>query len=171
MNILITGFVALAGVFGASVTANSSLPGDVLYPVKVYVNENVKHALAVTASQEAQVSTEIIAARAEEMRTLESEGRLDTETRAKLQADIQAEIELWNNMEEEMKVNGDAEAHSTAEAMFANTWQDNVDVLYSLGTSIQTNGTASTGASTSSKGSSTTTGSATGTLQGVIDIR
>lgn len=166
MNILIAGFIALAGVFGTSVTANSSLPGDMLYPVKVHVNENMKHALAVTASQEAEVSTEIIATRAEEMRTLESEGNLDAATKAELQADIQTEIELWNDMEEEMKVNGDVEAHSTAEAMFASTWQDNVDVLYSLGTSVRTNSNASVESSTT-----TTTGSATGTLQGVIDIR
>lgn len=166
MNLLITGFIALAGVFGASVTASSSLPGDVLYPVKVHVNENVKHALAVTAEQEAEVSTEIIATRAEEMRTLESEGKLDAETRAQLSADIQAEIELWNDMEEEMKADGDVEARSNAQTSFASTWQDNADVLQSLSASSDTS------VESSMKSSDTTSNtSATGTIEGVINIK
>ena len=76
--------VLLIGTGGAAYAAEGTLPGDLLYPVKVSVTEPVVTAL--TPSGSAQVSWQITIAkrRLKEAATLSSEGRLATSTEATL---------------------------------------------------------------------------------------
>jgi len=73
--------IALLVTGGASVAAESSLPGDVLYPVKINVTENVKSMLALSDESEAKLHSELAAKRIEEAEALAAESRLDADVR------------------------------------------------------------------------------------------
>ena len=75
----------LVGGSGVAYAAESSLPGDTLYAVKIHVNERVEIALASTPEQKLAVETTIAERRVAEAQTLAAAGRLD--------AAISAEIE------------------------------------------------------------------------------
>ena len=66
----------LAGT-GTVSAAQGALPGDLLYPVKININETVKVALAPTPAAKAQLHAELADARVEEAQTLAVQGRLD----------------------------------------------------------------------------------------------
>jgi len=55
-----------------------------LYPVKVYVNENVQGALAVSDEAKLSYHTDIAEVRLEEAEALASQGKLDASTTRKL---------------------------------------------------------------------------------------
>lgn len=165
MNILITAAIALSGIFGASFMAESSVPGDVLYPVKVSINENMKHATAFTAESEAKVSEEIIARRAEEAKELESEGKLDADAKAKLSSSINAEIQNWKKMQEEIKSSGDAEVETNSKASFTNSWNSNKDTLQKLNVSIEGNMNGNMDSNSNSNNSSTNSN-----MNGSVDV-
>lgn len=74
---------------GASVAAEYSLPGDLLYPVKVHVTEEVRSVLMFSDESKAGWELERANRREEERTTLETEGRLNAETEAALEAQIE----------------------------------------------------------------------------------
>lgn len=67
-----------------SYAAERTLPGDVLYPVKIHVNERVRTSLAVSAKAKAEISATLAERRLDEAAALQSEGRLDAEARTEL---------------------------------------------------------------------------------------
>jgi hypothetical protein len=73
---------------GTTYAAQTSLPGDILYPLKINVVENIKVALAVGPKAKAQVHTELAAQRLDEAQELASEGRLDATTTAEIQSNF-----------------------------------------------------------------------------------
>ena len=77
---------------GTAFAAQGALPGTPLYPVKIYVNENVQGALAI--SPEAQVSfhTSIAETRLKEAQTLASEGKLDATTSAQIESNLNEHV-------------------------------------------------------------------------------
>ncbi len=74
--------VGLSG--GTAFAAQSALPGEPLYAVKVQVNEKVAVALATTPAAKAAVNAAIATTRLEEAETLASQGTLDATTTAAL---------------------------------------------------------------------------------------
>ncbi len=70
----------LAGTGTVSAAAARALPGDLLYPIKVSVNEKVEVALAPTPAAKAQVQAQLAERRVDEAQTLASQGRLDKKT-------------------------------------------------------------------------------------------
>ena len=85
-RMVMAGFLVfvLAGAGTVSAAAGGALPGDLLYPVKINVNESVKIALASTPASRAQVHAELADARVEEAQALAAQGRLDATATAKL---------------------------------------------------------------------------------------
>lgn len=69
---------------GVSLAANHALPGDVLYPFKISVNERVEEVL--TSTGDARIDGHVLAMerRLEEATALATKGRLDTQTQAQL---------------------------------------------------------------------------------------
>lgn len=74
---------------GAAAYADTSLPGDVLYPVKVNVNEEVRGWLAVSDDSEARLQVRLAERRLEEAEKLASEDRLNDDARAKIEANFE----------------------------------------------------------------------------------
>ena len=76
--------VVLVGGTGTAYAAENALPGDVLYTVKVNVNERALELAATSAKAKAEVSAKRAERRLQEAEQLAVAGRLDTETKIAL---------------------------------------------------------------------------------------
>ena len=88
MFISLITFLSLVLAGGTSFAAESSLPGDVLYPIKIYVNENVESAVTIGAQNEANLQLALIKKRLEEKAQLEAQARLTVEVQAQIEENI-----------------------------------------------------------------------------------
>lgn len=108
---------------GASFAAEGALPGDALYPVKVSFNEEVRAVLAISPKAKAEFELERLERRLDEaerlaaMGKLESEARIEIETRFETHAerareritslefddDIEAATEIGSNLEASLR--------------------------------------------------------------------
>lgn len=75
---LAVALLATVSTFGVSSAADDALPGDLLYPVKVNINEEIKTVL-LSSEEELLWEGERAELRLEEASQLAAEGRLDTE--------------------------------------------------------------------------------------------
>ncbi|MEK7583965.1 MAG: DUF5667 domain-containing protein, partial [Patescibacteria group bacterium] len=84
--IMISGFLLmlLATGTGVSLGAETALPGDLLYPVKIHVTENVRSLAARDDTSLAEWHVERIERRLEEAEQLTAAGKLDINTSALL---------------------------------------------------------------------------------------
>jgi hypothetical protein len=80
------------GSAGAASLAQHALPGDLLYPIKVNVNEEVKVALAKTPAEKADVALARAETRIEEIRALEERGGVDEKLRSEVDARLDAQV-------------------------------------------------------------------------------
>lgn len=82
MRMVVAGVLifVLAGAGSVSAAAQKALPGDILYPVKVSVNERVEVALAPDSAAQALVEVKLADRRVGEAQTLAAQGRLDEKT-------------------------------------------------------------------------------------------
>lgn len=81
-RVLAPAMVLLVVFMGAGTTAaaQGALPGDLLYPVKISINEAVEVALATTPVARAEVSAKLAERRVEEAETLAAKGTLSIQT-------------------------------------------------------------------------------------------
>lgn len=79
---------------GTTVAAQYAVPGDVLYPVKVGVNENVRGAFAVGANAEARLQADLLAERIEEAEKLAARGELRGEMAARVETNITTQAQI-----------------------------------------------------------------------------
>jgi hypothetical protein len=70
---------------GTAFAAQGSLPGGILYPVKIHVNEAVEVALANTPEEKAKTEESIADRRVVEAQTLDAQDRLDATTMQELE--------------------------------------------------------------------------------------
>ncbi len=83
-------FFVIAGGGGVSAAAQGALPGDVLYPVKISINEKVEVALAPDAAAKSVVEVKLAERRVAEAKTLSAQGKFDAKTADTLSADFDA---------------------------------------------------------------------------------
>lgn len=83
--------VALGG--GASFAAQSSLPGDVLYPVKTGLNENVLAAFSLSEQSKINFDLSMVKTRLEEANTLIQKGTYTSDAQEKVSTNLDAHIE------------------------------------------------------------------------------
>lgn len=83
--------LVLALVVGGSISfaAEGALPGDLLYPVKVSVNESVRGAIAISSEAKTEWNSELIERRLQEAEELANEGKLDEDTRSEIESNIE----------------------------------------------------------------------------------
>lgn len=77
-------------VGGTSYAAQGSIPGDLLYPIKVRVNEPLRVALATDDSARAQTEATIATTRVDEAQTLAAKGKLNVSVSKELKKDFDA---------------------------------------------------------------------------------
>ena len=100
--------LALAVLFGggASFAAEGSLPGELLYPVKVGVNERVGEVLAFSTEAKANFEAKLAARRAEEMAKLSEQGEVSVEVAERLKAKFEIRAERAHERLAELEAEG-----------------------------------------------------------------
>src|SRR3989338_1703285 len=120
---------------GTSVAAQSSLPGDPLYPVKINFNEEVRSWFAISKKAKANFNTELAAARLEEASQLAAENKLDAKTAAEVKANFKARTDAANRFIIELKTDGDTQAAAEALADLGSALEAHAQVLAQLSAS------------------------------------
>jgi hypothetical protein len=103
--------VALFGG-GTSVAAQSSLPGDFLYPVKIQINEEVRSFLAFSPESKVRVEIDRVQARLEEAETLMKKGKFDTEARQSVESNLVDRVSAISYKISDIKTNNQELAES-----------------------------------------------------------
>ncbi|HEY4496563.1 MAG TPA: DUF5667 domain-containing protein [Candidatus Paceibacterota bacterium] len=85
-------FIAISALVGggASVAAEGSLPGDVLYPIKVNVNERVRGFIALSEEAKADLNSNLAVRRLDEVERLAVRGDLSADVRTRLESNFEA---------------------------------------------------------------------------------
>ncbi|GEM_PF-4692411 len=73
---------------GVSYASTNALPGDVLYPVKIHVNEKIESALTVGQADTARLEVKFALRRLAEVEKLQAEHKLDAKTKTELKANF-----------------------------------------------------------------------------------
>ncbi len=117
MPIIIIALIALLGG-GASVAAEHALPGDVLYPVKVHVNEQVRSVLAFTVEDRAAWEAERAERRLEEAGELSVREKIAVDVRAQIEANFKAFADRVQERIKALEASGDVEAAANVASRF-----------------------------------------------------
>ncbi len=104
---------------GISFASQSSLPGDILYPVKVGVNEKVLSSMLFSDESKAKYNIHLVQLRLEEGEKMASEKKLDNKTSTEIKLLLNKQIENANNYSNDIKYKNirlSAEINSELEA-------------------------------------------------------
>ena len=93
---------------GTAAAAEGALPGDILYPVKVHVNEEMRATLTVSPKAKADWQVSRAERRLEEAATLALSGKLDDATRAELDTNLDAHVESASENRKQLEDKNDA---------------------------------------------------------------
>ena len=99
--------------------AQSSLPGDLLYGVKIHVNENLKTAFSFSAQSDAHANLDILETRIKEKQDLRAEWRLDSETSTYLDAQISSAVKNYGEERVVFVGNSDSEVLLNLDTRFS----------------------------------------------------
>jgi len=119
-NRFLQAFVGAAAVLVLIVVptvAERSVPGDVLYPIKVRINEEVRGSLTFSATEKIEWETERLERRISEVRLLASEGRLTDETETQAVAAVKEHAEAAQDEIKKLKET-DVDSATLAELEF-----------------------------------------------------
>jgi len=93
---------------GISFAAEQALPGDVLYPVKVGVTEEIRGAFTFSAHAGAQWEAKRVERRLEEAEELAKQGRLTEDIRAQIESNFDMHAERINERLSQIEARGEA---------------------------------------------------------------
>lgn len=142
ISAILLAMFALSG--GVSYAAEGSLPGDMLYPVKIHINEGVEGSLAIGAKADAEFAQKQLNRRAQEAEALARENRLDDE--AKRELSNESRMHLKASAEAEAKMRHDEEGGEEARKAHkevVDTILEHEEVFLKLGVSAHTDGNVS----------------------------
>ena len=100
---------------GTAAAAEGALPGDILYPIKVHVNEEMRATLAVSPKAKADWAVDRAERRLEEAATLTLAGGLDEVTRAEIETNIDAHMRSAGEKRQELEDKKDSSDASEVE--------------------------------------------------------
>ncbi len=75
-----------------SYAAESALPGDILYPVKIYVNEPIKSAVAMSPKAKKAVEQKKVIERLGEVEELVKQGKFNNENRSQIEKEVEKSV-------------------------------------------------------------------------------
>jgi len=114
-----SGFLILFLIFGGtSFAAEGALPGDILYPIKIHVNESVGSLLAFTPKSRAKTAVSHALARLDETEKLMSKNKLSSTTRVEVAQGFTAETNTLSKEVATLKTSGDVQDATETESNF-----------------------------------------------------
>ncbi|MEX0930636.1 MAG: DUF5667 domain-containing protein [Candidatus Paceibacterota bacterium] len=108
--------LALVLTGGVSAAAQSSLPGDTLYPIKTSVNEEVADWFTISAQADAARSAMLAERRLEEAEQLAVRGELQEELQVKVAHALELHLKRFDNEVEKLEAQNDVDAAAEARA-------------------------------------------------------
>ena len=124
--------VVLGGGSGATLAAEKSLPGDVLYPVKTELNEKITARFATTPEERARHSARLAERRVDEAVALADEGKLDAKTALYLDQEVTAHIESSDSAADTLESNGDLATALAVRTDLEENLSQRADALHTL---------------------------------------
>lgn len=124
---------------GTSYAAEGAVPGDLLYPIKVEVNENIKSALAVSAEAEARLQARLAQERLEEAEKLAARGELSADASANLSTRLKTHYNYATIESDKAEARGDFESAATVRASLEGTFRTYADILSDLNVRVSGN--------------------------------
>lgn len=91
----------------ATLASEKTIPGDILYSVKVSVAEPVALALTAPGEEKAELATKFASRRVNEASTLSAQGKLDEKTAIKLAASFDTHVDVISKEAATLEANGD----------------------------------------------------------------
>lgn len=136
-----TALVLIALMIGGGTTlaAEYAIPGDLLYPVKTEVNENLKGALALGGAAEGRLQARLVQERLLEAEELAAKGRLTAEAATSLSARIKEHFDTAA----EMAAEGDIDSSAAVQASLEGSLRGSFATLTALNASVPGNNAAS----------------------------
>lgn len=130
----ITSIIALVVLVGGgtSFAAEGTLPGDLLYPVKVTVNEEVRAALSLSAESKADWEAERAVRRLEEATQLAVSGNVNADVQADLESRFEAHVEKAEAHIQTVEDDGDLETASDLAAKFEASLEAHGEILNTI---------------------------------------
>ena len=122
------GVFALFIVVGVPALAERSVPGDILYPVKTNITEEVRASLTLSPYAKVEWETKLLERRVAEARLLASEGKLTPETEAVVALAVQEHTQAAQLSIAVIRQTNEADA-ALAEIAFASALSVQADVL------------------------------------------
>jgi len=123
-------FFILCG--GVSLAANSALPGDFLYPIKVNVNEQIETMFAFGTVAEAQVAARHADERLSEAEKLVVKGKIEASAKAKIKTNFKNRAEHVSRLLTKMRQEKGAEAAARASSQFEGSLRAHHSILAKL---------------------------------------
>lgn len=127
---------------GTTYAAEGAVPGDLLYPVKVEVNENVKSAFALSNEAEAELQARLAKERLEEAEELAARGELQGDAAADLRTRLQAHYENAEMRSGRAAADGNIETSAAVRASLEGTFRTYADILEELNVRVVGNDSA-----------------------------
>jgi cytochrome b involved in lipid metabolism len=123
----------LVGGGATGVVAEKSLPGDVLYPVKIHINENFESAIAFTAKSDAEVSVKQAARRLAEAEQLKDKGKLSSEQSVELKDAFNTEVKSVKENVAKVRSKGDTKSADEIDSKFESNIKEHSEIVVTLG--------------------------------------
>ncbi|KND47668.1 MAG: hypothetical protein AB201_01900 [Parcubacteria bacterium C7867-006] len=118
---------------GTGIVAENSLPGDILYSVKIHINENIESAIALTAKSDAEVSVRQAARRLVEAEQLKEKGKLSAEQSIEIKDSFLKEVSLINENVQKIKAKGDSKSADEINGKLEKEIKDHSEIAGTLG--------------------------------------
>lgn len=114
-------FLILGGAGGTVLAAKSSLPGDLLYTIKINVNEKLEMALAVDTESQARVAVKHAIERIEEVEKLAMEDKIDESNQESIKESLALQSKKASENILKLKVEGNIDAAIGISSDFENS--------------------------------------------------
>ena len=138
MPALLITFVLLAGG-GTSLAAQNAVPGEILYPIKIDVNEKIVSALTVGAEAEASLHAKLAKERLEEAEELAAEGKLSAEFAQALAVNLKEHSDQAEALSAKLEARGDLKTAGNVRSTIEGTFRSYADVLSGLNIGVSGN--------------------------------
>ncbi len=127
--------VALMLGTGTAFAAEAALPGETLYPVKIYVNEEIREALSIRAEKKAEWELERAHRRAQEALKAQEQGKLDEALRARMVQRMREYEAKAQDLTTQLETSGDLQAAAHMRERMENYLEAKVNVFEEVGVS------------------------------------
>jgi hypothetical protein len=138
MPTIVIALTAVLALSGMSAVAQNSLPGQMLYPVKVHVNENLECAFALSDSARADWDMNLISERISEAQQLSSQGQLSASAQTDITNNVDTHVYDVGTMITKLKASGDTTDAATISGKFKAMLTGQQELLASSSVAVST---------------------------------